>query len=112
MFPKKNRLTLEKDILKTKKGESAKGAFFVVRAVKNNLGRLRATVSVGKKVSLKSVDRNLIKRRTSEALRLLLKSTEPLDIFVISLPESKNATYSQIDLELKKLLKTIGIIDV
>jgi ribonuclease P protein component len=111
MFSKKNRLTLKKDILKTKKGESAKGAFFVVRIIKNNLGMPRVAISISKKVSLKSVDRNLIKRRTSEVIRLILKGTEPFDIFIISLPESKNASYKDIELDIKKTLKNLGVID-
>lgn len=111
MFPKENRLTLKKDILKTKKGESAKGAFFVVRTIKNNLGIPRVSVSVGKKVSLKSVDRNLIKRRTIEAARLVLENNESFDVYIIALTDSKKASYSQIESEIKNLLKRTKVIN-
>ncbi|NTU69781.1 ribonuclease P protein component [bacterium] len=105
MLSKKNRLTTERDILRTRKGESAKGAFFVIRVIKNNFGYPRIAVTVGKKVSLKSVERNLIKRQASEAVRLMLPNINSFDVFIFALPDAKKASYKEIDEDVKKLFK-------
>jgi len=110
MLSKKNRLTFERDILKTRKGESVKGSFFVMRAIKNNLRKARIVVTVGKKVSLKSVERNLIKRRTLEVIRLLLNQIDYFDIFVFALPRAKSAQYKAIENEIKQLFNRLKII--
>jgi ribonuclease P protein component len=67
MLPRKNRLQAEKDIegvLKKKAGvfDEACG----VRYAPNTLGLTRAAFSVGKKVSLLSVERNRLRRQYRE----------------------------------------------
>ena len=70
MFAKKYRVTNIKDFNKIfRNGKSFYGDFFMVKVLKNDLELNRFAVVVSKKVSLKAVERNEIKRKLREVLK-------------------------------------------
>ncbi|MCK4635373.1 MAG: ribonuclease P protein component [Candidatus Moranbacteria bacterium] len=70
MFAKKYRISKDDDFNKVfRNGKSFYGDFFMVKVLKNNLELNRFAVVVSKKVSLKAVERNGIKRKLREVLK-------------------------------------------
>lgn len=70
MFTKKHRITKKEDFnLIFQKGKSFYTDFFMVKILENNLDFNRFSVLVSKKVSLKAVKRNAIKRKLREILK-------------------------------------------
>lgn len=70
MFTKKYRVTNRKDFDKIfRNGKVFYGDFFMVKVLKNDLDFNHFAVVVSKKVSLKAVERNKIKRVLREVLR-------------------------------------------
>lgn len=63
----------------------------------------RIAVIVGKNVSLLSTGRNLVKRRITAALLARLPDLRT-DVVVRALPQSSQATYEQLETELRELL--------
>ncbi len=68
-----HRLRKEKDFENVfRKGEKVKGNFVYLKFAPNNLSESRFGIVVSKKVSLKAVERNKIKRKLREAIKELL----------------------------------------
>ncbi len=70
MFAKKYRVTSIKDFNKIfRNGKGFYSDFFMIKVLKNDLKLNRFAVVVSKKVSLKAVERNGIKRKLREVLK-------------------------------------------
>jgi ribonuclease P protein component len=106
MFSKKNRIQKENDFEKVfKKGKSAKTGLFVLKWVKNGLPESRFAVSVSKKVSLKAVERNKIKRRICSILeKCFFSMRKGNDFLVIVLPGAVDKSFLEIKEDLNSLL--------
>jgi ribonuclease P protein component len=98
MIPKENRINKDKEFEHVfKKGRSKYNEIFGIKAASNKLGVTRFGIIVSGKVSKKSVERNLIKRRIREAAKEELNSIRPgFDIVIIALPEIKGKPLSLI----------------
>ncbi|MDD4333323.1 MAG: ribonuclease P protein component [Patescibacteria group bacterium] len=109
MFKKDNRLTKDKEfdnVFKT--GRSSYDKNIGIKAVINNLGGSRIGILISTKVSKKAVERNKIRRRIREILKLRLnKIKKNCDLVLIVLPAAKEKTYQEleesIDFNLKRL---------
>lgn len=112
MLPKKYRLTREKDFEHTfKKGKS----FFIrelgVKCLPNNLPHSRIGIVVSNKISKKATERNKIKRRLRETIRLALPQIKaPVDLLIITRPTIVDLDYHGIESHLTNCLKKLRII--
>jgi len=109
MLPKKNRLTKKKDFdFIFKKGQTAKSGFLIFKFLKNRLNEDRFGIIVSKKVSNKSVQRNLVKRRLRKAISDSIKdfkNHQYLDVIIMTLPGVLNKSFSEIKIMVNKFLK-------
>ncbi len=98
MFKKENRLTKNKEFDNVwRAGRSSFDKILGVKAIQNNLSSNRFGILVGSKVSKKAVERNKIKRRIREAVKLQLKEIKSgLDIMIVALPESRGKEFLEI----------------
>lgn len=98
MFKKENRLTKNKEFDNVwQNGRASFDKSLGVKAIKNNLKINRLGVLVGLKISKKAVERNRIKRRIREAIRLQFEKLKPgFDIVITALPISKEKDFSEL----------------
>lgn len=103
MLPAKNRLKLSsrnpKKFLK-----STTGGDFVIKYQKST-GPFKATVSISKKTAKRAVDRNRIKRTTTEALRGL--KLQDLQLVVIVKENIADLKVEEVKKRLELVLKKI-----
>lgn len=93
-----------------RKGERVSGKYLVVYAVK--AGNVKVGVSVSKKVG-NSVVRSRVKRRLSEAFRLLIPDIIGMHNFVVvALPLAADADYHQMDGDLRHVLTRMKMLSV
>jgi ribonuclease P protein component len=99
MLPKKYRLRLKKDFDRIfKEGRFAGGRFFTLGYLKNNMDFSRFAVVVAKKVDKRAVRRNLIRRRTSEIIRLGQEKIKTgFDLVFIAKPAVLDKSYKEIE---------------
>jgi ribonuclease P protein component len=110
MSDKSNKLYKKKDFdIIFKKGKSFNGTFIVLKFIKNNLGVNRFAFIVSKKVSLKAVVRNKIRRRLSESVKEFKNKLDGLDLVFIALPKITSKNFSEINEEVKLLLDKAGL---
>lgn len=113
MLSAKYRLKKKKDFERVyKKGQGLRQGFFTLRFKPNNLDNCRFGIVVSKKVANKANERNLIKRRTREAIKGLIRENQPsFDIVLISLPGiSKKNSFQEIKENIQELFLKIGLI--
>lgn len=78
-------------------------ANLIIKAAKNDLDFSRVGIIVSTKVSKRAVDRNKVKRRIREIMRLLYNTVKPgFDILVIAKKPILEKNYQQIEEEVKK----------
>ena len=112
MFLRKNRLTREKDIEQVFK----RGRYFFVRDlgikfIKNNLDYPRFTCVVSNKISKKAVERNRIKRRLREIIRLTIPNLpQDIDLVVFTRPSIKEIDYQEMEKQIHSCLKRLWLI--
>lgn len=109
MLPKKLRLRDKKDFARVyQQGRSSLSKFFLMKSKANNLGHNRFGIVVSKKVALKIVQRNRLKRRIREALKKMIKERklkDGYDIVVVARAGSLDLSFLKIREELKKLFQ-------
>lgn len=112
MLLKRHRLVKDRDFNKIfQSGQSFKENFLSAKVVKNNSGVTRVGFSVSLKISKKSTERNKIKRRLRESVRLKLPEIKPgFDLVIIARPEIKDKSYSEIDQGVRNILRQAGLI--
>ncbi len=103
MFAKKYRVTSIKDFNKIfRNGKSFYDDFFMIKALKNDLELNRFAVVVSKKVSLKAVERNKIKRKLREVLKKNIDLfPENCDAIVYANKSILNKPFNEIEEKLK-----------
>ena len=107
MLPKENRLKKKKEFETVfKNGKTLRGKNIIARYFKSEDGKTKIGFIVSKKVSKKAVERNKVKRRLRESLR---ENKEKIDkgvsIIIIALASSKEVPYSEINNDIKSVLK-------
>ena len=98
MLPRSGRLFLEKDIERVLRlGHARHHVFFTLKAAPNQLGKNRATVVVGTKVSKKATERNTLKRRLRVVLAdVVLPKMAGMDAVLIGRAAAKGVALSEL----------------
>ena len=108
MLPKINRIKKKKDFeIIFKKGASFKNNLFILRFLKNSLGKNRFGFVVSQKVSKKAVVRNKVRRRLTESIKKEIEKTFPviqeafqakagIDLVIIALSGIEKKDFSEI----------------
>jgi ribonuclease P protein component len=106
MLPKENRLKKEKEFEAVfKGGRTLKGKSVFLKYLINGTDKTKVGFVVSKKISKLAVERNKIKRRMREVVRLKKKDMkEGLSIIIVSLPQIKGKTYQEIKEDLENIL--------
>ena len=112
MFPQKNRLSKEKDINNVfKRGRYSFAKDLGVKFLKNNFKHNRFTCIVSNKVSKKAVERNKIKRRLREIIRLIpLNLDVGIDLIVLTRPSVKELDYKETEKQIHSCFQRLGLI--
>lgn len=88
------------------KGRYCQSVFIKLKVLENNLQKNHFACAVGLKVSKKATQRNKIKRKIEEIIRLNLgELKQGFDIVIIVDPQIIDKKYNEIEEELIKLLK-------
>jgi len=88
MIPTHLRLTAQEVRYALKKGDSISSEFFIVRYIKNTEEQnSKFAVITSNKLSPKAVERNLVRRRTYEAIRL--KKDDDVKCKLVLIPKKK-----------------------
>jgi ribonuclease P protein component len=106
------RLRQRRDFLKAQKGRRASTGLFSVLALRKAEGPARIGFTVSKKVDVRAVKRNRIRRRLKEAARLEGAALigVPADIVVIARPDALTAAFSRLRSDLRKAsAKALGM---
>jgi len=111
MLAKANRLAKEADFKRLAlKGRFSFGPLFNLKSLPNKLGASRFGIVISAKVSKKATVRNLIKRRMTEAIRLMAEHLKPsLDVMLVVKKEAVESDYQILSKELERLFKKAGI---
>ncbi len=106
MFPAKNRLTQKKDLERVfKRGYRSFSRDLGLKFVGNGLDHSRFTVIVSNKISKKAVERNQIKRRLREILRLAAPNlVQNLDLVILTKDSVKNLDYQGLEEQVRYCL--------
>lgn len=112
MLAKPYRLTRSDNMPKIlKQGNSFQEPIFLAKYLQNNLSHHRFAIMVSQKVSKKSVERNEIRRRTYEAIRLNLEKSPASNYYdVVILPSKRTlaSSYRSIEHSVIKLLTRLA----
>lgn len=105
MIPKEKRLKRQDVEFILKKGSSITTPLLVVRFKEADEARFAVITST--KLAKKAVERNRIKRRITEAIRL--KMPKDLRVSAILIPKKRiiNVEYEEIEKDIEKLFKTL-----
>ena len=112
MFLRKNRLTKEKDINHVFR----RGRYFFVKDlgikfIKNNLDYPRFACIVSNKISKKAVERNRIKRRLREIIRLAIPNLpQDIDLVVFTRQSIKEIDYQEMEKQIHACLKKMWLL--
>jgi len=111
MLSKKNRLKKKKDFDDVfKRGQGFKDAFLYLKIKRNNLERSRFGFSVSKKFSFKAVERNKIKRRLREVIKLKIPIIKKgIDGIVVVMPGLEKSNFQDLEKAINRLFKKAKI---
>ena len=109
MLKKQQRITSGRDFQYIyRRGRHLSSAFFGLNYLRNNFGFSRLGVVVSKKTARRATDRNLLKRRVREILRLnYSKITPGFDLIVTLKGSTKEADFKKLELELLTILNKL-----
>ena len=104
MFPVIKRVPRESFKKILTEGQKISSGLFLMRKMKNNAEKTRASVVVSKKVAILATKRNLIKRRFMQAMRENAEKYRDYDCLIFVQPKSSTATFAEISKEVKNVL--------
>lgn len=114
MLPFNNRLVKKRDFAKVQK----MGRFFSMgqislKILENGSNEARVGIIVGKKFSVKAVERNSLKRRLREIARQKIKQIKKgWDVVIMAKESQKNMKTSEtLEVSFEKILKEAGLIN-
>lgn len=112
MLPAPHRLRAEREIqLVMSKGKYASTPLLLVRVLARDQGKTRATVVAGLKVHKRATERNLVKRRIRESLRVLLPEMKAgLDLVVVARSGAVGKSFQDLGNDLYGALVKLGVI--
>ena len=105
-MPKKNRLT-GAEIRSVRSPRRLHGGFFSVSISASRTGNAQFACVVSKKVAMKAVTRNLIRRRCRAVLEKSARSTPPGVYMFLAKKDAAKATYSELAHDIETLLRNI-----
>ncbi len=106
------RLRKRREFLEVQKGRRSNTGLFAVLALARPEGGARIGFTVSKKVDVRSVKRNRIRRRLKEAVRLDAADLcgEPIDYVVIARRDALTAAFPRLRSELRQAMtKAAGL---
>lgn len=109
MIPKKLRINKQDTEWVLKKGEQVTSDLFIVRFLsnQNNGDKPQFSIVTSTKLAKKAVDRNKLKRRIYEAIRMNMPEKLPLKIVIIPKKRTLNVEYEEIDKDVKNLFSKL-----
>ena len=122
MLPKRNRLKKKKDFEKVfKNGKGFREDFLILKIVSNNLKNTRFGFIVSRKVSKKATQRNKIKRRLRELVKLKMpemkktakaesRQKREIDGVLIGIPGLETKDFYEMEEGINKLFKKAKLI--
>ncbi len=112
MLPRSHRLTNDRDFRRVYiKGAHFFSKYAVIRKAENGLPSSRFGIVVSQKIAKKATDRNLIKRRISEIIRLkLAKIKNGYDCAIIVKKTIIKASFSEINQDIAFILKRSALL--
>ncbi|MDD3386669.1 MAG: ribonuclease P protein component [Candidatus Pacebacteria bacterium] len=107
MLPKENRLKKKKEFETVfKNGKTVRSKNIISKYFKSEDNKTKIGFIVSKKVSKKAVERNKIKRRLRASVRENKEMIKDgMNIIIIALPSIKEVPYSEINNDIKSILK-------
>lgn len=116
MLSREKRITERKEFdrffgfsFKKNFGKSWSGAYFIIKAMKNEKKTSRFGFIVNNKIDNRSTVRNKIKRRLREIARLnFAKIKDNIDFLVIVKPAAKDKTKIELEHEFLNLMNKLG----
>lgn len=107
MLPKRYKLRKNNEIKKVfEKGKYSQKGAIGIKFLRNNLSVTRFAFMVGLKISKKATQRNKIRRRLNEIIRLNLSQIKKgYDVMVMTKPEISGKEYQETEKELMGLFK-------
>jgi ribonuclease P protein component len=101
------RLRTRRDFVKVQKGRRANSGLFSVMALDKAEGPARIGFTVSKKVDVRAVKRNRIRRRLKEAARLEASvfKDATADFVVVARPDALTADFGRLRLELRRAME-------
>lgn len=113
MLPQNNRLQKKKDIEAVfKKGKSFREESLVLKAAENGLNVSRFGFVVSKKISGKAVERNKIRRKLSEVIRLNSEEIKKgFDILLIAIKKVEVKKIKELESLTGKLFKKADLLN-
>ncbi|MDD5031939.1 MAG: ribonuclease P protein component [Patescibacteria group bacterium] len=111
MLEKEGQLKKDKEFDKVfKKGRSVFSKILGVKAATNELALSRFGILVSNKISKKAIERNQIKRRIREIIRLQTPGIKPgFDVVIITLPLILGKNYQEIEAAISYNFKKLGL---
>lgn len=111
MLPKENRLRQEQDFKQVAKaGKAVFSPSLSLKLIKNNSDLSRFGIIVSTKVSKKAVERNRLKRRLREIIRLNLpRFKKGFDVMVLTRAAAKDFEYLQLKEIMAELFKKANL---
>lgn len=106
MLPKENRLKKEKEFEAVfKGGRTFKGEYIFLRCLANGTDKTKVGFVTSKKVSKLATERNKVKRRMREIVRIRKgEIRDGLSIIVIALPRAIDAGYGDLEKDIANIL--------
>jgi ribonuclease P protein component len=112
MLEKKYRIERNQTQYILKKGKDSVSKLFIIRYIKNNKEFNRYCSVVSKKIYVKAVDRNKLRRQIYEAIRAasseIKPSTESFDIVLIPKKRIISAQFEEIEVDIRELITNHG----
>jgi ribonuclease P protein component len=104
------RLLKRRDFLKVQKGRRANTGLFSVMALMKDAGPARIGFTVSKKVDVRAVKRNRIRRRLKEAARLEAADFEATgaDFVVVARKDALTAGFARLRSDLRQAMAKAG----
>ena len=112
MLPKKHRLKKKNDFARVmRRGGAAASRYLILRFSDNQLELSRVGFVCSKKVAKKAVERNKIKRRLREIVRVMLPNIRPgFDLVFLTRPGIAGIEFEEVEAMVGKLLAKARLI--
>ncbi len=108
MIEKKFRLKKAEVEYLLKKGEEERSKLFIIRFKQSEEANSQYATVISRKISIKAVERNKIKRHIFESIRTATQPTSSLKIVLIPKKQIMKATFEEIQEDIMSILKKLS----